>query len=147
MNGHLVKPFSPQELYAAVESKASSAESEVSNVSIKSAKANPTINSSLIDREKALEATGGNEELAKVILETCIEESPKILDEARRALANRDFKTARRCGHSLKSSFGAIGATKAAEASEVLEFLQSEDAKTYAEAVSNIQRSLDELTR
>ena len=70
-------------------------------------------------------ATGGNEALAKIIFETCLEESPKILEEAKRAISQRDFATARRCGHSLKSSFGAIGATRAAEASEVLEFIES----------------------
>ena len=146
MDGHLVKPFTPDELYAAVESYAADPES----ISTGSKKPSPGPAQTLdcyIDRQKALEATGGNEALAKVIFETCIEESPKILDEAKQAISEGDFATARRCGHSLKSSFGAIGATRAAEASEVLEFLESTEAQEFTEAVEQIQLAFNDVSR
>ena len=145
MDGHLVKPFTPTELYAAVESAAATGDS-ISTVSDNSAR--PTSDSAgaqVIDRQKALVATGGNEALAKIIFETCLEESPKILEEAKRAISQRDFATARRCGHSLKSSFGAIGATRAAEASEVLEFIESSQEQEFTQAIEQIQLALEEV--
>ena len=143
MDGHLVKPFTPDELYAAVESSAATHES-ISNRSTKTSR--PT-QACVIDREQALAATGGNEALAKVIFETCVEESPGILDEAKRAISAGDFATARRCGHSLKSSFGAIGAIRAAEVSQVLEFLESNDAQEFTKAVEQIQLAFEEVSK
>ena len=138
MDAHLIKPFSADELYAAVESGGLNQRRDQ----------NSTLNESkLIDREKALAATGGDEALAKTIFKTCIEESPKIVTEAKQAIAESDFATARRCGHSLSSSFGAIGATRAAEASRALECLESVDASQFSEAVARIEKAFEEIRR
>ena len=140
MDGHLIKPFSADELYAVVESEL------VNQRSDQSTNANANENE-LIDREKALAATGGDEALAKVIFETCMEETPNIIDQAKQAIAESDFTTARRSGHSMRSSFGAIGATHAAEASRALEHLKSNDARQFTEAVAKIEKAFEEIRR
>ena len=141
MDSHLVKPFTPDELYAMVERQTGS----VDSTDLASCSTNSKTRD-VIDRQKALEVTGGNEKLVKILFDTCIEESPKILVQAKEAIAERDFEAARRFGHSMRSSFGAIGATRAADASRVLEFLESDDAKLYEDAVEQIQRAYDQLS-
>jgi len=145
MNGHLVKPFTPAELYSIVESQDGS--SETPNVPENAAGDAESRNGSLIDRDIALAATGGNVQLAEELFKTCLEESPKILDEARAAIEKGDFDTARRCGHSLRSSFGTIGAMKAADASKALECLLSKNEEEFADAIGEIQVSFDDLSR
>ncbi len=142
MDGHLIKPFTPDELYNAVESQSPTPQIETNTRMSES----PLDLHPAIDREQALAATGGNMELAKVLFETCLEESPKIISEAKAAVEKNDFETARRCGHSLKSSFGVVGATKAADAAQILEFAKTEDADQYSRAVGEIEKAFEELT-
>jgi signal transduction histidine kinase/CheY-like chemotaxis protein/HPt (histidine-containing phosphotransfer) domain-containing protein len=137
MDGHLVKPFKPDELYAVVEGVASKSQNENSH--------NGLPNHPVIDCEKALATTGGDENLARILYETCVEESPKIIDQAKIAIADSDFATARRCGHSLRSSFGAVGATEASTACEQLEFLESNNAADYSEAVQLIEQAFNKI--
>ncbi len=140
MDGHLVKPFKPNELYACVERVTEIPSKEPDNVPQKTSLKHPHI-----DREKALAATGGNEELVKILYETCVEESPKIVDQAKQAIAQADYTTARRCGHSLRSSFGSIGAVEAAKACETLEFLESTKAEDYSGAVELIEKAFSKI--
>ena len=141
MDRHLVKPFTADELYAAVESHASNQQAFKN----RSDQTPNQFYNAVIDRKKALAATGGDEALAKVIFETCIEESPKIVGQAKQAIAESDFETAKRCGHSLRSSFGAIGATRAEKASGMLEALESTNANQFTEAVARIELAFEEI--
>ncbi len=146
MDRHLVKPFKPSELYAAVERVASKPSKVPNKNSAQHKTSNNTFpNHSAIDREKALATTGGNENLAKVLYETCLEESPKIIAQAKKAIRDADFVTARRCGHSLRSSFGAVGAMEAATACKKLEFLDSTNAADYSEAVKLIEQAFSKV--
>lgn len=137
MDSHLVKPFTAEQLYAVIEDQ--------SAASVSTQREQPAGNSPLIDHEQALAATGGNEELAMAIFETCMQESPAIIDEAKSAIERSDFKTAKRCGHSLRSSFGAIGANHAAEAAKALENLDSTKADDFRAAVAGIEKAFAEL--
>ena len=139
MDGHLVKPFKPNELYATVERSAVPQGNQQSTTK-RSASDRPPI-----DRAVALAATGGNEELAKVLYETCLEESPKIVEQAKLAIADSDFPTARRCGHSLRSGFGAVGAMEAAKACESLEFLESDNPEDYNRAIEKIEKAFSKI--
>ena len=98
------------------------------------------------DKAAALASTGGDAELAEILLETCVEETPKLIQEAREAVTKNDFVTARRCGHSLKSSFGVIGALDAAAESEKLEFSQSDDADVIRKAIDVVDQAYKKLT-
>jgi HPt (histidine-containing phosphotransfer) domain-containing protein len=92
----------------------------------------------ILDKSAALESTGGDESLAQILLDTCLEDSPKLIEEARDAVANGDFVSARRSGHSLKSSFGVVGAAVAAAESEKLEFIESDDLDAFKEAIAAV---------
>ena len=93
----------------------------------------------ILNESAALENAAGDAELAKLLQSTCIEEAPKLIAEARKAMGEKDWKTARRCGHSLKSSFGAVGASAAAEQSEVLELLETDDLGQFDDAINAIE--------
>ena len=99
----------------------------------------------ILDESAALEATGGDLELAKILQSTCLEEAPKIILDAKTAVDNGDFELARRCGHSLKSSFAAIGAAAASAQSEALEFSESENSEDYAVLIGQIEGALHQL--
>ena len=100
----------------------------------------------ILDKSAALESTGGDEDLAQLLLETCLEESPRLIQDARDAVAGGDFVVARRCGHSLKSSFGVVGAAVAAAAAEKLEFIELDDRSAFDQAISSVAAALQQLT-
>ena len=81
MDSHLVKPFTPDELYAMVERQTGS----VDSTDLASCSTNSKTRD-VIDRQKALEVTGGNEKLVKILFDTCIEESPKSWSRPNRQL-------------------------------------------------------------
>lgn len=101
---------------------------------------------SILDEDAALASTGGDVELAQLLQETCVEESPKLIQAARDAVAKDDFTSARRCGHSLKSSFGVVGAAVAASHSEKLEFIDSDDVEAFRQAIDSIDVAFRQFT-
>ncbi|MEM7454114.1 MAG: transporter substrate-binding domain-containing protein [Planctomycetota bacterium] len=164
MDGHLVKPFKPDELFAVVEIQSAASdrnepernremagEQEDSTPEADKPAGNKTgaqaqdTASGVLDRDAALQATGGDVDLAKVLLETCIDEVPQILERARDAVARADFVTARRNGHSLKSSFGSVGALDASEKSKALEFCESESADEFNDAIGGIEQAFHQM--
>lgn len=141
MDDHLPKPFKPDDLYAAVELKADTMQP--------ANKTDSDTNSSLpvLDKQVALETTGGDQELAKILLDTCIEEAPKMIAAAKTAIADSDWVVARRSGHSLKSSFGAIGAIAAAAKSKELEFTELDDQSAFESAIGEVESAFTALTQ
>lgn len=99
----------------------------------------------VIDKTAALEITGGDEELARELLEACLVESPKIIADAKSKVGEGDFVSARRCGHSLKSGFGAVGALAAAEAANQLEFCEADDAAQFETAIESVELAFQAL--
>jgi HPt (histidine-containing phosphotransfer) domain-containing protein len=80
-------------------------------------------NSIEIDWNDALVHTGGDRDLMRTMIGVFLAESPKMLDEARQALAARDAGRLRRAGHSLKGSCGYFAAKSAYDAAFCLERL------------------------
>ncbi len=105
----------------------------------------PPDDAPVLDRESALETTAGDVELADLLLTTCIEDAPNIISSAKTAIAESDWGTARRSGHSLKSSFAAVGAMAASASSEKLEFEESDDAGSFSTAIASIEAAYDKL--
>ena len=99
----------------------------------------------VLDELAALEATDGDDELVKILQETCLEEAPALLESARDAVHKSDWVTARRCGHSLKSSFGAIGAKAAAAKATELEFLESDKQGDFHNALDSLDEAYQQL--
>ena len=130
MDDHLSKPFRPEDLYAAVESGQSEAEATTNENACGPA---------VWDQKVALETTGGDKDLANVLLETCLEETPNIIQAAYDAINENNFEVARRSGHSLKSSFAAVGAMSASATSKELEFIETDDPDLFRGTLQQIE--------
>jgi CheY-like chemotaxis protein len=137
MDGHLPKPFKPQDLYAAVEQYPA----------IESQRPHQSDSTQLgvLDRDVALSTTGGDKSLAAVLLETCMEETPKMIASARQSILDESWTDARRWGHSMKSSFGAIGALAAAACCKDLEFATTETTAHFQNALASIENEFQRL--
>ena len=140
MDAHLVKPFKPHELYTVVERQSVDASQLPAG---NGEQANSL--DRLIDRKAALEATGGDERLVEILFDTCIEETPAILEQARNSIQNGDFDSVRRNGHSMRTSFSVVGAKQAAEVSRSLEYCESEDAADYLRALGSVEAEFEAI--
>lgn len=154
MDGYLVKPFKPDQLYEIVES--SYGPELVAPSPEPTETASPILGSSeleeppetglpILDNEAALSATGGDEDLARILLDTCLEQIPILIEGARQAVSEKDWIAARRFGHSMKSSFGAVGAKAAAEVSQSLECAQQDSVDEMTAALSSISHAFEQL--
>ena len=99
----------------------------------------------ILDHAAALETAGGDEELVDLLRSTCLQEAPNIIAQAKTAVAESDWKTARRSGHSLRSSFGAIGAMFASAKSAELEGVKQDDPDLFKAAIETVENALQEL--
>lgn len=68
----------------------------------------------LVDWAHALRATGGDRELLRALVETFLEEMPRQWQNLEKALAQKDWATARRAAHTIGGSFRHFGAHTAA---------------------------------
>jgi len=73
------------------------------------------------DRNAALAAAEGDEELLQRMARLFEDQSPVLLEQVRRALHEDDGKALCRAAHTLKGSLGSVGATSAWEATQELE--------------------------
>ncbi len=138
MDEHVAKPFKPEELYAAVE--------RFSGRKLAMSESKPKIEPLVLDEQEALATTGGDQELAQVLRRTLLEEAPGMIAAARLAVEQADWSAARRYGHSMKSSFGAVGAMAASEMAKRLELIESGDATEFTETIRSIDEEFRKLT-
>jgi HPt (histidine-containing phosphotransfer) domain-containing protein len=68
-----------------------------------------------------LDDMGGDAEVVKELVQSYLEEAPRLLAEARAALAAGDAATVQRAVHTLKSTSATFGAMALAESSKALE--------------------------
>jgi HPt (histidine-containing phosphotransfer) domain-containing protein len=68
-----------------------------------------------------LEDMGGDAEVVKELIQSYLEEAPRLLAQARHALGVGDAATLQRAVHTLKSTSATFGALALAEASKQLE--------------------------
>ena len=134
MDSHLIKPYKPNELYLAVEQSGTNNSPSQDNQSIP-----------ILDEAAALETAAGDPELVDLLRSTCLQEAPNLIAQARQAVADEDWKTARRSGHSLRSSFGAIGAMVASDKSAQLEAVDEEEATKFNDAIQTVELALKQL--
>ena len=164
-DGHLVKPFRPNQLYKSVESIPRANGSEPANAAAspdlphkekrifgtgqRNAKGpsseSQVFNAVILDPDVALARTGGDQQLADLLLKTCIDEVPAIIERAKASVASQDYDQARACGHSLRSSFSNVGAIKAALAAEMLEFCQQKNGQCFHDALEQIELAFQKL--
>jgi HPt (histidine-containing phosphotransfer) domain-containing protein len=72
-------------------------------------------------KAEALRRLGGDEGLLRELCRIIVEESPKLLQKLRDAMADTDPEAIMRTAHSLKAELGYLGATSAAQAARELE--------------------------
>ena len=161
---HLIKPFRPEELYEAVE-RYPALPPQRSSVGLPgvdndllghlkkrdSARALESVKAlDVLNREDGLQKAAGDPDLAAVLLETCIEEVPKILVRAKTLVADGDFDAARGCGHSMRTSFSTVGANAAAETARQLEYCDAgepERTKPFEEAIAAIESAYQKVLK
>jgi CheY-like chemotaxis protein len=99
------------------------------------------------DRAVAVERLGGDEGLFAEVAGLFLSDSPRQMDDIRRALAVRDAVALRRAAHSLKGSAAYVGGTSAANAAHRLEILGAEnDLRAAAESLHSLELELAHLS-
>lgn len=73
------------------------------------------------DRAKTLERLDGDENLLREVIHIFLEETPNLLAELHRGLADRNSEAVERTAHSLKGELGYLGLTTASERARDLE--------------------------
>jgi len=118
MDGYVSKPLRPDELFAAIETAlAPSAGQDPAGSAAAAERPDPPP----LDAGTLLAGFGGNRKLLGEVIELFLADTPRILDEARRALARRDAAALASSAHALKGSMGLFAQTGAYEAARRLE--------------------------
>jgi len=99
-----------------------------------------------INWEEALVCTGGDRDLMQTMIEVFLQESPRMLEEARKAAAAKDSPRLRRAGHSLKGSCGYFAVPEAYEAALHVERLAEDgDLARASKALDQLSAEIDRL--
>jgi CheY-like chemotaxis protein/HPt (histidine-containing phosphotransfer) domain-containing protein len=118
MDGYVSKPLRPDELFAAIETVlAPPAGQEPAGREAAADRPAPPP----LDAGTLLAGFGGNRKLLGEVIDLYLADTPRILDEARRALARRDAAALASSAHALKGSMGLFAQTGAYEAARRLE--------------------------
>ncbi len=72
-------------------------------------------------KAEALQRLGGDEDLLRDLCQIFLEESPKLLQKLREAIADANPEAVMRAAHGLKGELGYLGAAKAMQAARELE--------------------------
>jgi CheY-like chemotaxis protein len=118
MDGYVSKPLRPDELFAALEAVLSPP-SERGAVSSVPPAGGPASQSP--DTGALLAAFGGNRKLLAEVIDLFLADTPRIVDEARRALARHDATALAASAHALRGSIGLFAQTGAYDAARRLE--------------------------
>jgi HPt (histidine-containing phosphotransfer) domain-containing protein len=117
-DGYVPKPVRAQELFDAIESLVGceSAAPSCSNCET-------SVMESILDKSVAFSRVDGDMALLREIVGLFLEDSPKLMQEIRTAVQQRDAAKLRRAAHTLKGSVGNFGAASAVEAALSLEMM------------------------
>ena len=83
-------------------------------------------------KAEALDRLGGDEELLRELCQIFLEESPKLLQKLRQAVADADAQAVMRAAHCLKGELGYLGAAGASQAAQQLENMGHENYLSHA---------------
>jgi len=100
------------------------------------------------NRAEALDRLGGDEDLFRELCQIFLEESPKSLEDLRRALANEEAPAVRRIAHTIKGEVGYLSASEAVRAARQLEDMGHDNNLAGASEVFDVlERELKMLYR
>lgn len=140
MDGYIAKPIRAQQLYEVIEDLA---------VDGSQADVEPRRNSgriALLDREEALERTGGSVKTLKELVELFFEDGPTLMGRIREAITNGDATALRSAAHAMKGSVAVFAAGPAEEAAWRLESMgRDENLADAQEAWSDLKTQIERL--
>jgi HPt (histidine-containing phosphotransfer) domain-containing protein len=94
-------------------------------------------------KAEALDRLGGDEDLLRELCGIFLEESPKLMQKLRQAVADGDAEAAMQAAHSLKGEVSYLGAGGASRAARQLEDMGREKNLSQAsEALAELEREL-----
>ena len=98
------------------------------------------------NRAEALDRIGGDEELLQELCHIFLEESPKLLQRLRQAVAAGDTDGVMRAAHSLKGEAGYLGADGTSHAARQLEEMgQNKDLSRASDTLAALEREIASL--
>jgi HPt (histidine-containing phosphotransfer) domain-containing protein len=103
MDDYVAKPIRPQELFDAIERVTESREP------LPPAASDRPGAESAIDRSMLLARFDDDPELAAAVIDTFLQESPRLMSEIRTAFARGDAAALRRAAHTVKGAIGYFG--------------------------------------
>jgi HPt (histidine-containing phosphotransfer) domain-containing protein len=96
--------------------------------------------------DELLAMTGGDPAFLAELIDSYLEDAPKLLQSMHEALANGDAETLRRSAHSLKSNSASFGAFELARRCQALEDLAKRgDLALASEALAGLEAELDKV--
>jgi CheY-like chemotaxis protein len=138
MDGYITKPVR----FSDVEETLSG----VATAPVTVAKPRPVEEAASWNKAEALGRTGGDEELLEELCQIFLEESPKLLQKVRQAVASGDFDGVMRAAHSLKGESSYLGAAGTSQAARQLEEMgRSKDLSGAADIVAVLEREVARL--
>ncbi len=98
------------------------------------------------DAEKALESVQGDRDLLKIVIETYLEESPKLVAAVRAAIDQRDAPKVLLAAHTLKGSLRFFGCDRAFQSAYRLEMMgHQEQLDEAAGTLAELEQLVDQL--
>ena len=142
MDGYITKPVR----FSDIEETLSGLESPPATVAKPTPKPKPAGEAASWNKAEALGRIGGDEELLDELCQIFLEESPKLLEKLRQAVASGDSDGVMRAAHSLKGESSYLGAGGTSQAARQLEEMgRSKDLSGAADIVAVLEREVASL--
>jgi CheY-like chemotaxis protein len=138
MDGYITKPVRFSDIEKTL--------SGLATAPVTVAKPKPGDEAASWNKAEALGRIGGDEELLEELCQIFLEESPKLLQKLRQALASGDSDGVMRAAHSLKGESSYLGASGTSQAARQLEEMgRSKDLSRAADIVVVLEREVARL--
>jgi signal transduction histidine kinase/CheY-like chemotaxis protein len=147
MDGYVTKPIRITEIEKSLASVSAAAPVSVAPIShpVHEAPADAKPHPSW-DRTQALDRLGGDENLLQELCQIFLQESPKLLEKLRHAVADQDAEAVMRAAHSIKGEVSYLAAGKALQAARALEEMgHGHDLSGTADRFAVLEKELNEL--
>ncbi len=128
MDGYVTKPINPDHLLETIANCVGADREQGDDTKFAASKeicANHE-KSGLLDVDAALKLCGGDQDQLRVLAQSLLDESSKLMIDMERAIEAREAKIVQRSAHTLKSSAGVFGAKNVFEASLSIEMIAKE---------------------
>ena len=141
MDGYIAKPFRAQHLFEVLDSVlGTAAEPTVSMEPV-------SLPAEALNWSEILRATGGDEDLLKTLVDTFLEEAPRLMEAIRQAVDAGDGKALHLAAHTLKGSVRYFGANPAFEHAYQLECMgKAGDLHSAPATLAALEAEIEKLT-